>query len=323
MSTARSPTASRLAVASRHMCSRVATAKVCIVGGGMVGTATALNLADKGIHGVSVVCGRAANIPSSSNDVSRLVGTGGAADEISVRQFRDLEERSGVGFWSDCGLLEVDVADAAALQVPSQLQEHLRLDSFFDERGLRARMFEHGRGWIDPRALTRAGRVVAERSGAQWIDGEASSITRGSDGSGLIVSTREGSTVHADVVVLALGAFAPHTPSLTAGLSAVPLRTLMWGKTLYQCASLHICLCLCLSPPVSMALHMSLRNLSTRSCALRTHPSPCAFALLTRAGVRSTPCTAAPASLPPPPPASRRRPLCLSIPPTAPCLPQR
>lgn len=251
----------------------------------MVGTATALHLADKGMHGVSVLCGRAAKVPSSSNDVSRLVGTGGAADEKSVRQFRSLEERSGVGFWSDCGLLEVTVADGVAREVPSQYQELLRLDSFFDERGLHARMVERGRGWIDPRALTRAGRVVAERGGAQWTDGVAASITRGSDD--LIVATREGFTVHADAVVLALGAFAPLAPSLTTKLSAVPLPTTMWGKTLYQCGpstplpvpclrqsrTLHPASAqfIAISPPEPAQslrlsrrndLHLSLRNLS-------------------------------------------------------------
>ena len=47
---------------------------VCVVGGGLVGAATAMALAEAGVDGVRVLNGSACGMPSSSNDVSRLVG---------------------------------------------------------------------------------------------------------------------------------------------------------------------------------------------------------------------------------------------------------
>ena len=92
---------------------------MCIVGGGMVGTATALRLADKGIAGVCVVCAKSNGLPSSSADVSRLLGTGGAADNLSIRGFPELQERSGIHFWHEVGLLEVTPAAHHLVDPPS------------------------------------------------------------------------------------------------------------------------------------------------------------------------------------------------------------
>ena len=155
----------------------VAECNVCIVGGGMVGTATAMHLAQAGVDGVRVVCGRASGVPSSSDDASRLIGTGGAADDASVRQFGALEARSGARFWHDCGLLEVSPSkrgDAASLprgdgtarellRERGVRQQHLDLGAFFDARGFDTVYTERGRGWLDPRALTRAIRYADSR----------------------------------------------------------------------------------------------------------------------------------------------------------------
>ena len=233
----------------------VAECNVCIVGGGMVGTATAMHLAQAGVDGVRVVCGRASGVPSSSDDASRLIGTGGAADDASVRQFGALEARSGARFWHDCGLLEVSPSkrgDAASLprgdgtarellRERGVRQQHLDLGAFFDARGFDTVYTERGRGWLDPRALTRAARGAAEAAGAEWHDGRVDSVEPDPRGGGFVVSTRErGAVARARCVVLALGAFAPllggddergARPPLGA---AVPLETLMWGKTLYH-----------------------------------------------------------------------------------------
>lgn len=204
---------------------------VCIIGGGMVGAATALHLADAGVKNIRVLCAQSSGLPSSSDDVTRLVGTGGAADDVSTRGFPRLQERSGIAFWADCGLLEVGPATVHSL-LPAQ-QDHMAFESFFGARGCATTFTEHSRGWLNPRGFIQAARTVAEASGAaEWTSANATSI-RGELGD-FTVSLADGGEVRANVVVCSLGAFAPLSPCLTQQLAVPLLETTMWGKVVYH-----------------------------------------------------------------------------------------
>ena len=71
----------------------------------MVGSATAMHLSDAGVD-VRVLCS-GSSLPSSSNDVSRLIIGGDPAADASILGFREPERCSGVPFWHDAGLLAV------------------------------------------------------------------------------------------------------------------------------------------------------------------------------------------------------------------------
>lgn len=212
----------RHSLRTRRYCAAAAdSCRVCIVGGGMVGSAAAMHLADAGVEGVRVL--QASDLPSSSNDYSRLIGPGDPAADLSVQSYRDLEQRSGVRFWEDVGLLEVVPAhakpsdDAAAPAGPRAMlrrgRRYLSFQEFFGRRGFDSYLTEEGRGWIDPRALSRcaspcgsnapdyrpprrlpltralrhdsACRVVAERGGARWQEGARAVRVEGEQGSWL------------------------------------------------------------------------------------------------------------------------------------------
>jgi sarcosine oxidase len=213
---------------------------VCVVGGGLVGAATAMALAEAGVDGVRVLNGSACGMPSSSNDVSRLVGVRGSGDaaaaNASVRAYRKLEERSGVPFYHEAGVLEVVQGGAAPPSLPQGCSA-LSFDSFFDGvRGFDALWTAKDHGYIDPRGLTGACRAAAEKAGAKWHDDAAAARVEGSAGQ-FVVSSADGATrVSAKVVVLAAGAFSSLSPGLTAHAApdGRPLDTLMWGKVLYH-----------------------------------------------------------------------------------------
>lgn len=203
----------------------------------MVGSATAMHLADAGVD-VSVLSS-GSSLPSSSNDVSRLIGPGDPAADASVLGFRELERRSGVNFWHDVGLLEVVPAHSrtgdptSPRKLLKRARQFLSFQEFFGRRGFTAYLTEEGRGWMDPRGFCQASRTVAEQGGARWHDDHAVHAVDGAQGD-FVVTTHGGAHVHAEAVVLALGAFAPLSPGLVDACGATLLPTTMWGKTVYH-----------------------------------------------------------------------------------------
>lgn len=202
----------------------------------MVGSATALHLADAGVD-VRVLCS-GSSLPSSSNDASRLIGPRDPSADASVLGFRELELRSGVPFWHDAGLLEVEPRSSRGddLTCPGKLFRRagqlLSFQEFFVRGGFAVELTEQGRGWMDPRGFCRASRAVAEQGGAIWHHDRAVHV-KGTQGA-FVVSTHGGAQLHAEAVVLALGAFASLSPGLVEACGATPLTATMWGKTLYH-----------------------------------------------------------------------------------------
>lgn len=209
---------------------------VAVIGGGMVGSATAMHMAKAGVRNVKVVSAPLSELPSSSNDYSRLVGTGGSADDRSVSLYPALQRESGVTFWQDVGLLEV-FASASQQQSP-HYHPQMAFDTFFSESGhYAAELTAHNRGWIDPRGFMRAARIVAERAGVEWLQGRVASVRQlqqeEEEGPRWAVSTEEDEDgqvlLHADVAVVTVGAFACLSPEIPSTED-----TLMWGKVAYH-----------------------------------------------------------------------------------------
>ena len=187
------------AAPSRHFAGRLFSSHhcdVCIVGGGMVGAATAKALVDQGLDSVRVISGSEHGAPSSSNDVTRMVGVIGAGDpaaaDASVRGYRELEKRSGISFWSDAGVLQVVPARGHGQPYLERGQEYLTFEPFFDESGYEAHLTEPEHGFINPRLFTSACRQVAEHA-SPWLHGCADSID--GEAGDFVVSTREGDRV--------------------------------------------------------------------------------------------------------------------------------
>ena len=202
----------------------------------MVGSATAMHLSDVGVD-VRVLCS-GSSLPSSSNDVSRLIIGGDPAADASILGFREPERCSGVPFWHDAGLLAVVPAHSRSDDPTSprrllkRARQFLSFQECFGRRGFTAHLTEHGRGWMDPRGFCQATRAVAEQAGARWHD-EQAVHAEGAQGD-FVVTTHSGAHVHAEVVVLALGAFAPLSPGLVKDCGAMPLPTTMWGETVFH-----------------------------------------------------------------------------------------
>lgn len=194
-------------------------------------------------------------VPSSSDDVSRMVASTAPAAETSRGWFRTLEKLSGVEFWhEEPGFLEIvsgDVfspsAQAKSLEVDSSdILDEFDLRSFF-KRGYQRSFTAKNRGWIDPRGFVRANRLLAEKSGkADWLDGRSAvSVSCESGGGPFVVSTACGSTIVARAVVVACGAFALLTPDLFPPMprpesegeptsTSSDLEPVMWGKCVYH-----------------------------------------------------------------------------------------
>eukprot|EP00756_Hemistasia_phaeocysticola_P049735 Hpha_TRINITY_DN24291_c0_g1::TRINITY_DN24291_c0_g1_i1::g.36019::m.36019 len=207
---------------------------VCIVGGGMVGAASALHLADSGRR-VCVIGSR--ELPSSSDDCSRQVTSEARTTRDWVGKFREVERRSGIKFWTEeAGLLRVrpgEERSQAGAAGTKTLVRGWELRDFFSGPGFQAELLQSGYGWMDPRKFIEACRRAAERTdrAPSWREGRVVRVEPAEQGSYRVCTADGTPGVMARAVVLTVGAFASLTPTLCTS----PLRsTVMWGKVVYH-----------------------------------------------------------------------------------------
>jgi sarcosine oxidase len=208
----------------------VKTVDFVVIGRGLMGTACTRHLAEAG-HSVALIgpdepanparfegpfashhdAGRITRIIAHDADWSRLSAR-------SIARYRDLEVRSGVGFYTPCGGMmaapsggpgagfgEAFLSVAAAEGVPHDRLEGAALAARFPmfrfEAGTRAAWDPVG-GWIDPRAMRRAEEALAVAAGAQVIREAAVART------GVCVTLGSGGAISASHVVVATGGYA-------------------------------------------------------------------------------------------------------------------
>ncbi|MGP1355928.1 NAD(P)/FAD-dependent oxidoreductase [Roseicyclus sp.] len=206
------------------------TVDVAVIGRGLMGTACARHLAEAG-HSVALVgpdepaeparfggpfashhdAGRITRIIAHDADWSRLSAR-------SIARYRDLEARSGIGFYTACGGMmaapsegpgagfgDAFLSVAAAEGIPHDRLEGAALAARFPmfrfAEGTRAAWDPAG-GWIDPRAMRRAEEALAMAAGAEVIREAAVARAGGS------VTLGSGGAVAAGHVVVATGGYA-------------------------------------------------------------------------------------------------------------------
>ena len=227
--------------------SRVSTADVVIIGGGVIGAACARVAAERGLHVAVFEPGPdpgAASPASAGMLAAQIEPTDQLLLSLGVRS-RDryealaaaLKDTTGIdiGFWRG-GIASVALAAAEV----DQLREHVALQR---QAGLRCDWLEPGDvherwpsaapecvgalfapedGAVDPQALTRALLSDARRLGAALVTTPVEEL-RIADGR--VTGVRAaGSTVAAERVVLAAGAWSPRLKGLHRELPIEPVR---------------------------------------------------------------------------------------------------
>ena len=227
--------------------SRVSTADVAIIGGGVIGAVCARAAAERGLHTAVFEPGpdpAAASAASAGMLAAQIEPTDQLLLGLGVRS-RDhyeplaaaLKDTTGIdiGFWRG-GIASLALADAEV----DQLREYVALQR---QAGLRCDWLEPGDvherwptaapecvgalyapedGAVDPQALTRALLADARRLGAALVSEPVEEI-RIADGR--VTGVRAaGSTVAAERVVLAAGAWSPRLKGLPRDLPIEPVR---------------------------------------------------------------------------------------------------
>jgi len=227
--------------------SRVSTADVAIIGGGVIGAVCARAAAERGLHTAVFEPGpdpAAASAASAGMLAAQIEPTDQLLLGLGVRS-RDhyeplaaaLKDTTGIdiGFWRG-GIASVALAEAEV----DQLREYVALQR---QAGLRCDWLEPGDvherwptaapecvgalyapedGAVDPQALTRALLADARRLGAALVSEPVEEI-RIADGR--VTGVRAaGSTVAAERVVLAAGAWSPRLKGLPRDLPIEPVR---------------------------------------------------------------------------------------------------
>jgi sarcosine oxidase len=203
---------------------------VAVIGRGLMGTACARHLAEAG-HGVVLIgpdepsdpavhdgpfashhdAGRITRILAHDADWSRLSAR-------SIARYRDIEERSGIGFYHPVGGMmaapsegpgaafgDAFLAVADAERIAHDPLEGASLSDRFPmfrfAPGTRAAWDPAG-GWIDPRAMRRAEEALAVAAGALVLP-EAATARRDTR-----ITLASGATIDAGQIVFATGAYA-------------------------------------------------------------------------------------------------------------------
>ncbi|SIQ21294.1 sarcosine oxidase [Rhizobium sp. RU20A] len=234
------------------------TFDVVVIGKGMMGAAAARYLAEGG-HSVALVGpGEPADrrqhegVFASHYDSGRITRTIDGSGiwaflaRRSIERYGEIEERSGIRFYSEVGCLIVGRSPGGAddsldrvLEARDALHVHAPL---FDRQAMAARfsyfafdaglsgVFEpEGAGVIDPRAFVAAEVRLAEMAGATLVDEEAVAV--GGEGAGQVVETKSGRRLSCGRVLVAAGGFSQSRRLLARPLAlTVKARTVLFAE---------------------------------------------------------------------------------------------
>jgi sarcosine oxidase len=224
-----------------------------IVGRGLTGSAAARHLAEQ-VSGV-VLVGPDEPAQRSTHDgvfgshydegrITRTIDpdeTWARLANRSIQRYRDLEARSGIGFFSEEGCLIAGLANGESAQRLANVRHAAdRLGvayANFDDAGLRERfayfrfpegsdgVFEaSGAGYLSPRNLVRAQTELTERAGGTVIRQQVEAIHQREDHVDLLLA--DGQTVTAGRVLVATGGFTNRP-----GLLPEPLDLAVYART--------------------------------------------------------------------------------------------
>ena len=221
-----------------------------VIGGGLIGSAAARHLAENTDGVLCIGPDEPQERPghngvfASHYDEGRLTRIVDPEPEWSITakrsisRYQDLEDRSGIGFFTPSGFLGIggpgmDYNDRGASTAASNGAVLERLDAdrirerfpFLSIPDDADGLLETGTaGHISPRRLVKAQTKLAEQAGATIIRQTASEIRTISDAVEVVLD--DGSTVHAEKALIATGAF-----TAPCGLSPVDLGLTVYGRT--------------------------------------------------------------------------------------------
>ena len=211
-----------------------ASYKYIVIGKGMIGSAAGRHLAERA-EGVALIGPDEPRDPANHDGVFADHYDEGRITRIldphvvwaklareSIRRYRDMEARSGIGFYYEVGQLSVGPTDRAVSEyVPDSERVMIDLDEPFeklDAQALKMRFpsqsFEAqcsglyqsvDAGHISARGIVAAETEIAKQHGADVICEEAVSVESGTDG--VEVRTTRGGEYRADKVLVAAGGF--------------------------------------------------------------------------------------------------------------------
>lgn len=157
----------------------------------------------------------------------------------SIARYRDIEEQSGIDFYSPVGCLVVGpkrgdyianvIAAADALKVKADVLDDTALKAafpFFAFAGENEGVHEaEGAGYISPRRLVKAQSALAAKAGAKVLKETVSSIRE--EGGLAVVTTVEGNRYTAEKALMATGGF-----SISNRLLEAPVDLKVRGRTI-------------------------------------------------------------------------------------------
>lgn len=203
---------------------------IAVIGRGLMGSGAARHLAEAGHEVVMIGPSEPGDkrshqgVFASHYDEGRI--TRGLDPEAfwsrvsmaSIARYREIEDKSGVPFYSEVGLLMAGPRHEPHIQSVDRVARENGIDAErFDADGLAERfpffafpsdtlgVYEsRNAGYISPRAMVRAQGVAAEQAGAQVVDATVSAVRE--DGAGVVVVTDKGE-LRAERALVAAGGF--------------------------------------------------------------------------------------------------------------------
>ncbi|MDF1793971.1 MAG: FAD-binding oxidoreductase [Thalassobaculaceae bacterium] len=223
--------------------------RIIVVGGGLIGAATARHLARRG-EDVALIAPEEptdrrthSGVFASHYDEGRITRildpdpVWGLTAARSIARYGDIEADSGIAFFTPAGFLNFAPADGERLPLVDAVgtANAARFDRL-DIDGLRTRfpylafpdgtagLHEHGTaGYVSPRKLAAAQTEAARRGGATLVRAPATRVT--AVGDGVEVETAQG-VIRGERVLVATGGF-----TNAWGLTPTPLDLKVFGRT--------------------------------------------------------------------------------------------